>query len=390
MDPAWLLVLLPLAALSGWFGARRVRGGRTEVSSKPDRPYLESLNLVINDQHDKALDVLSTALQEHDEDLEIQLALGSLFRRRGEIERATQIHQRLLARSAQSAEQKSQILFELACDYFKGGLLDRAENLFKEAGSTSRFREQSLRMLIQIYESEHEWAPAVAVVRELSELSGEDLSHSAAQYCCELADRAIAEGDLDSAKECIAEALGYRPRFARAMILKGRIQAFGGKHAKAIASWIELSETHPHYAYEVAKLVQTSAEVLTEPDQYVRFLRSAVKVSGDDRLRLMYVDALLLRGSTEEAEDYLSDWLSQSASLVGLNHLLGLRAQNAQRTGSTEDYAFFRQVTSRLLQHRTGYECRFCGFQGRSLHWQCPGCKHWDTTAPRIPVFHDS
>ncbi len=390
MDPAWLLVLLPLAALSGWFGARRVRGGRTEVSSKPERPYLESLNLVINDQHDKALDVLSTALQEHDEDLEIQLALGSLFRRRGEIERATQIHQRLLARSAQSAEQKSQILFELACDYFKGGLLDRAENLFKEAGSTSRFREQSLRMLIQIYESEHEWAPAVAVVRELSELSGEDLSHSAAQYCCELADRAIAEGDLDSAKEWIAEALGYRPRFARAMILKGRIQAFGGKHAKAIASWIELSETHPHYAYEVAKLVQTSAEVLTEPDQYVRFLRSAVKVSGDDRLRLMYVDALVLRGSTEEAEDYLSDWLSQSASLVGLNHLLGLRAQNAQRTGSTEDYAFFRQVTSRLLQHRTGYECRFCGFQGRSLHWQCPGCKHWDTTAPRIPVFHDS
>ncbi|MGA0843412.1 MAG: tetratricopeptide repeat protein, partial [Arenicellales bacterium] len=276
MDPAWLLLLLPLAVASGWVGARR-RFSSPRVINHPTsgKPYLETLNLVINDQHDKALDVLSTALQEHDQDLEIQLALGSLFRRRGEIERATQIHQRLLARPAQSLEQKSQVLFELANDYFKAGLLDRAENLLKEASASSVVRESAFRLLIQIYESEKEWANAIEAVLALASLSGEDLSHSTAQYHCELADRAIAEGDLDSAERSVSEALRYRPRFARATILQGRLRAAGGHHAKAIGIWTDLLNASPEFAHEVVKLVKHSAESLGEAHRYSAFLQRA-------------------------------------------------------------------------------------------------------------------
>ena len=388
MDPAWLLLLLPLAVASGWVGARRrfssPRGNARPVSGKP---YLETLNLVINDQHDKALDVLSTALQEHDQDLEIQLALGSLFRRRGEIERATQIHQRLLARPAQSPEQKSQVLFELANDYFKAGLLDRAENLLKEASTSSVVRESAFRLLIQIYESEKEWANAIEAVLALASLSGEDLSHSTAQYHCELADRAIAEGDLDSAERSVSKALRYRPRFARATILQGRLRAAGGHHAKAIGIWTDLLNASPEFAHEVVKLVKHSAESLGEAHRYSAFLQRAIETSGDDRIRLLYSDFLAREGREEEAERYLWNWVTESSSLVGLHQLLEIKSEQNREPSNRDEYRLFRQVTAKLLQHRIGYECRFCGFQGRSMHWQCPGCRHWDTTGPRASAL---
>ena len=152
MDPIWLLLLLPLAGVSGWVAAQRGRfSGRNASGPKEiSDSYVRSINFLANDQHDEALDVLAKALEDYDESLEIQLALGTLFRRRGEIDKATQIHQGLISRPGISSEQKSQVLFELANDYFKAGLLDRAENLLLELGASESFREASLRLLVQI------------------------------------------------------------------------------------------------------------------------------------------------------------------------------------------------------------------------------------------------
>ena len=245
MDPAWLL-LLPVAALSGWFAARRrypQSDGQSSSQNTPDA-YFQSLNFLLNEQHDKALDVLVEALEEHDESLEIQLALGSLFRRRGEIERATQLHQGLIARPGLAGDKKGQVLFELATDYFKAGLLGRAENLLVESGSFQQLREPALRLLVQVYESEKEWESAIGAATRLNVLTGEKLDIVIAHYHCEVAERYLSVGDNRSSEKQVSLALTLDPGCARALILQGRLEASQGMHREAVDSWTRLGEDH--------------------------------------------------------------------------------------------------------------------------------------------------
>ena len=130
--------------------------------------------------------------------------------------------------------------------------------------------------------------------------------------------------------------------------------------------------------------MQTSAESLGKPVLYIDFLNRALAASADERLQLLLVDYLSSQGRAQEAESHLLAWVDQNASLPGLHRLLEIRTGEDSTTVSTQDYRLVQRVTGKLLADRTGYECRFCGFQGKSLHWQCPGCKHWDTTTPRL------
>ena len=157
-----------------------------------------------------------------------------------------------------------------------------------------------------------------------------------------------------------------------------------GRHRQAVATWTRLCEEHPDMVHEVARLVQTSAEGLGKPVLYVDFLNRALATSADERLQLLLVDYLSSQGRTQEAETHLLSWVDENASLPGLHRLLEIRTGEDSTTVSTQDYRLVQRVTGKLLADRTGYERRFCGFQGKSLHWQCPGCKHWDTTMPRL------
>ena len=386
MDPTWLLLLLPLAGLSGWIAAKRGRfhGTHPSGSSVLSEPYVRSINFLANDQHDEALDVLAKALEDHDESLEIQLALGTLFRRRGEIEKATQIHQSLISRAGISPEQKSLVLFELANDYFKAGLLDRAENLLLELGVSESLREASLRLLVQIYESEREWERAIAAAEALDRITGEAWAPRIAQYQCEMAERALIAGDYSAAKNRAAKALRLNRNCARAIILRGRLEALGGKHRQAVTTWTRLCAEHPEMLHEVTRLVQTSAQSMNDAEIYLEFLRRAIAISSDERLQLSLADFLLEARRTEEAEALLRSWSKEEGSLSGLHRLLEIRAERDLTGEASGDYQLMRKVAGRLLADRSGYECHFCGFQGKSMHWQCPGCRHWDTTAPRL------
>ena len=386
MDPIWLLLLLPLAGLSGWWAAQRTRaqGVDRSASKALSQPYVRSINFLANDQHDEALDVLVKALEDHDESLEIQLALGTLFRRRGEIEKATQIHQSLISRTGTSPEQKSIVLFELANDYFKAGLLDRAENLLLELGVTENFREASLRLLIQIYESEREWERAIAAAEILDKITSEALAPQIAQFQCEMAERALVAGDYGAAKDRATKALKLNRNCARAIILRGRLEAFSGKHRQAVATWTRLCVERPEVLHEVSKLVQTSAMSMNDDEVYFHFLRRAIAVSADERLQLSLADFLLQVDRSEEAEALLRSWSEEQASLSGLHRLLEMRSGSDLTSEVNGDYQLMRKVAGRLLSEQSGYECRFCGFQGKSMHWQCPGCRHWDTTTPRL------
>ena len=385
MDPIWLVLLLPVAAGSGWLAARYRNVPRGKVGSGLPAPaaYFKSLNFLLTEQHDKALDVLVQALEQHDEDLEIQLALGGLFRRRGEIERATQLHQGLIARAGLSAEQRGQVLFELANDYYKAGLLDRSENLLLEAAGRKELLEPSLHLLVQIYESEKEWKSAIGVAGRLDKLTGGDLRVVIAQYHCELAEREVSAGNYPFAQTEVADALALDRSCARARILEGRLQALSGNHRDAVGSWSGLGGEHPEMLCEVVHLVKASSSALGSLSLFRGFLDQAIAATGDERLKLILVDHLAASGSEREAEKVLLKLVNETASLPGLHRLLQFRALDTADSRIRADYQLLRHVTGKLLSDRPGYECRFCGFQGRSLHWQCPGCRSWNTTSAR-------
>ena len=385
MDPIWLVLLLPVAAGSGWLAARyrNVARGKDAPGLPATTAYFKSLNFLLAEQHDKALDVLVQALEEQDEDLEIQLALGGLFRRRGEIERATQLHQALIARAGLSPEHKGQVLFELANDYYKAGLLDRSENLLLEAAGRKELLEPSLHLLVQIYESEKEWKSAIGVAGRLDKLTGGDLRVVIAQYHCELAEREVSAGNYPLAQAEVAEALVLDPSCARARILEGRLQAFSGNHLDAVGSWSGLVGDHPEMLCEVVHLVKSSSSALGSLSLFRGFLDRAIAATGDERLKLILVDHLAANGSEQEAEKVLLELVNEAASLPALHRLLQFREVDTADSQISADYRLLRHVTGKSLSDRTEYECRFCGFQGRSLHWQCPGCRSWNTTSAR-------
>jgi len=382
LDPVWLLIFLPLAAASGWYAARH----GWHYPSGPEKllptTYYRSLNYLLNEQHDKALDVLIEALEEHEETVEIQLALGSLFRRRGEVERATQLHQNLVARSGLDPKQRLHALFELSQDYYKAGLLDRAENLLVEVTVSTEFSESAYRLLVQIYEQEKEWESAVAAASKLSEASGDDLTSLIAQFLCELGDTSMAAGKYSECEAYVKEALETDPDCTRALIQSGRLHAIRGQHRSAIKAWSRISERRPEMVVDVVDLVRSSYEALNTKLGYRQFLESSLKKNDDFRLVLALVELLNDLDEVDEARNHLVDWIQNNRTLEPLYRLL--EANGGDEDKSTKVHlGLVSQLVSSVAAVRGGYECRQCGFRAKAMHWQCPGCRSWNTTTPR-------
>jgi len=389
MDPLWLLLLLPVAAASGWVTAKRER--------RPQRPlpeaYFKGLSFLLNEQPDKALQVFMDAVEMDGETVELHLALGNLFRRRGEIERATRIHHNLATRAGLDAELRAQALFELAQDYFKAGLFDRAENLFHELREAPEHREPACRFLLQIYDQEKEWRDAIAVAEELARISGDDLSESLAQYCCELAERAIADGKHARAERHLESAFRYDPHCARAVIQSGRLASMRGNHANAIAIWRNLEHLAPHALGEVVDHLANSYAALGDHAEYKKFLLDAVDRNPDSRLLAALIEAVKheqaavdaphtdATGRDRAGQKLLLDLVRRRPSLEGLCALLKSRAASGAVASERErkDFTVIADLLSQVVGQGAAYHCHTCGFHASALHWQCPGCKNWGT-----------
>lgn len=392
MDPIWLLLLLPLAAGSGWLTATLARRRSAGVIKRQlPTAYYQGLNLLLNEQHDKAIDVLVKALEEDTETVEVQLALGNLFRRRGEVARATRIHQNLVARDNLDRSQRTQALFELGQDYFKAGLLDRAEDLFRELTDIPEHAEQAHRHLLHIYDQEKEWESAIAVAGRLEELGARSIAPVIAQYHCEIAETAIREGRYDQARDQVRCAQAIDAGCVRAIIQSGRLAALHGDHTSAIDEWKRVESCNATYLGEVLDLVATSYRALGTMEEYRLFLESAVERHGDVRLMYALVDVLDETEGSVRAEDFLVTWLRRHPTIFGLHRLLELKLK--RKTERNTDLQLLENMIGGLVRGEQGYVCRQCGFTAKSHHWQCPGCKSWNSIAPvqgKLPPHHYS
>ena len=382
MNPESLLwLLLPLAAVSGWLAARFEY--RRNAAKQLDLPsaYFQGLNFLLNEQPDKAIEIFIRVLEVNSDTVETHLALGNLFRRRGEVERAIRVHQNLIARPTLGKEQRSQALLELGQDYFKAGLFDRAENLFLELAEIRAHSEQALALLRHIYQQEKEWEKAANVTRKLARVSGRNLDTVIAHYYCEMAEQVFAKKNIIIARAYVKQAFDNDPRCLRASILLGDIEAAEGNDREAIQAWRQVEEQDAHYLGEVAGRIAEGFRRLKDEQGLYDYFRTALQRYGGVALALTFADIIRQRDGVDAAQKFVVDWLRRKPGVHGLHRLLALNLEKA-KDSARADLLLLKGIIEELRAQHLGYACGECGFKGKSLHWQCPGCNRWNTIKP--------
>jgi lipopolysaccharide biosynthesis regulator YciM len=379
----FLWFLLPLAAASGWLVGRYGKRRRESAAAADDlrSNYFKGINYLLNEQPDKAIEAFIKVLEVDSETVETHLALGNLYRRRGEVDRAIRIHQNLIARPNLESEQRSEALLELGHDYLSAGLLDRAENLLRELADNGDYRVQALRQLIDIYEQEKDWNKAIDSARLLEKATGNHLSPVIAHYQCELAQRFRESDDEDEALELTKKALGTHDGCVRASILEGDILTDLDQHERAIRAYQRVEEQDADYVPETIERIQYCFRALQRPDEMDAYLNGLMARYGWITPMLALADLRRDRDGAEGAIEFISDQLRRRTSVRGLDRLLELELESADSQKGPY-VAILKDLTAELLSDRPVYKCLHCGFPAKLLHWQCPSCKHWNTIKP--------
>lgn len=375
----WWLLVLPLFFTLGWIAARVDIKQLISESTTLPAAYFKGLNFLISDQHHKAVEAFTEAVNLNHDSLELHFALGSLFRRTGETDRAIHLHLSLLEKKELTEPQKNAVKAELAQDYLKAGLFDRAEELFKGLDDT-RYRQPALRSLLEIYVREREWSQAIVIATELERLSGVPFRKEIAQYYCELAMNAIITQDYDSAKPLLAQALEANKDCVRANVLLGDIEANSGAHAAAIAYWKRIEFQQPEFLGLVAnKLLKSYAaskkgnaglkEGIAQLNHYLETYQLPTLIS------VLY-EATLAEEGAEAAAKLARNELIRKPNLKALDQLLQARAMVNDHQ---QDIQLMQQTVRNAIGDRAAYHCNQCGFRAKQYHWQCPACNAWES-----------
>ena len=363
---AWSLILaaLVIGILAGHFGWGK-RWPRAFGKLHPD--YLTGLDYLVSEQPDRALDMFLKLMDANADTIETHFALGALYRRRGEVERAIRIHQNLLAREGLAPEHREQALLALAQDYLRAGLLDRAEELFLKVSEVPRLRASALSALRGVYERQHEWQQALGTYRLLARIKAAPPKRVAAHYLCELAALAIERGAIDAARSLLRQAREETSPFPRAAVLRAQIAERAGD--------LELAERLLRAALrESPNLLQEELPHLSRlvgaerRDALLAELAAAAQVRDIGELRQL-VFAAVAAG------------MAQAAPLRAAIETVFAKDETLRAVWQAGDAHFERivQEIGALLAHAERYRCSECGFSGRSFYWHCPACQSWET-----------
>ncbi|MBC3935736.1 lipopolysaccharide assembly protein LapB [Undibacterium rugosum] len=377
----WWLLGIPLFFALGWIAARvDIRQLMSESRSLPSG-YFKGLNFLLNEQPDKAIDAFIDIVRLDPEAVELHFALGNLFRRRGETERAIRVHQNLLARPDLPTEQKTQAMFELGQDYLKAGLLDRAEETFNQLVASS-FEAQARRALLEIYQREKEWARAVDAAFALQEAGAGGRQKEIAQFYCEMAQDELVHTNADAAIAMLDKALAIDRNNVRATILLGDVYQKNGDTEKAVLAWRRVEQQSvPHVAL-VAQRLMDGYRKLERPEEGLSLLRNYLsEAQSIDLLEVVFKASLELEG-IDAANQIVKDELRRTPTLLGLDKLLDARLLDAPMEMRPE-LTIVKNLVHGYAQKLARYQCSHCGFKARQFYWHCPGCSRWETYPPR-------
>lgn len=385
----WWLLALPLFFLFGWIAARIDIKHLVSESRALPRSYFKGLNFLLNEQPDKAIEAFIEAAKVDPETIELHFALGNLFRRRGEVDRAIRVHQNLIDRSntvegqlAQlTDEQRLHALSELGQDYLKAGLLDHAEEIFLKLRGTRR-NEEALRFLLEIYQQEKDWPRSIEIAGNLPEHAGHLWQKEIAQFHCELAASALLHGQLDEARQHLDRALEVNRKCVRATLLQGEIALAENNTAAAIESWKRIEQQSPVYLSLVAPKLLEAFRKEGREEAGVHLLRGwFTEHPSLDLLDTVYQSELQTAGP-KAAYQLVRNELRRNPTVLGLDKYYEALAHIAPQ----EQRADLELVKNLIYNHTrrvARYRCDDCGFKARQFYWRCPACGGWETYQPK-------
>jgi len=374
----WQLLLIPVFFALGWAAARVDMRQVVHESRSLPRSYFQGLNFLLNEQPDKAIDSFLEVAKVDSQTVELHFALGNLFRRRGETERAIRMHQNLIDLPDLDEKVRLQALSELGQDYLKAGLLDRAEEIFNKLLGTS-FEEEAKRNLLEIYQVEKEWLKAIEIARELPDVASR---RDIAEYYCELAANEIMRSRADAAREYLDVAMQENRKCVRASLLQGDLLLQEGRQPEAIEAWQRIEQQDPAYLALVAQRLLETYRKQERPTEGIALLSGYLeRYPSLDLLDVVYQLVLESEG-TEAAYRLVRGELQRNPTLLGLEKLMSARLPLAAPE-VRPDVELAKTIIQGYTKRLSRYRCDNCGFKARQFYWRCPACGGWETYPPR-------
>jgi lipopolysaccharide assembly protein B len=360
LPPLLLALAFILVGVAAWFLGRRNGAARTV---RLPRDYYVGLDHLINDRFDHAAEIFARMAEADGDAAEIQFALGSLFRRRGEVDRAIAIHSRL--RDHGGAALRDKAAFALALDYLSAGLQDRAERVLEELSASREYRNAALDHLERIYESQGDWAKALKIFHELPAGVQHERGRVAAHYLCELAEQALVQGDPERARTLLRQARTHQEELPRADILTARIAESAGDAKGALLLYLKALEMSPGLALEIIPPVLRIAAASGTPDVLEELPRR-------------------LRQSGRVTPRQLAWLLATAVPAAEVARLPGIAAELGAGVQSLAEVSSLSALLTRVGDAGGRYQCEDCGLNSVGWYWRCPKCRSWDSLRPAV------
>lgn len=380
-----LWLLLPVAAAAGWFAARRSAAARPEAFWNYSANFHEGLNELLNNSGELPKELFDKLNDTDKDTADTHIALGNLYRRRGDVNRAIVLHESLLDKPELGEPVRAAALLELAKDYDSAGLLDRAEQSLRTLIDSGQRLPDGFAALLVLHERERDWNQAIEVANEIERVTDEDRSELIAHYYCELAVEAKSEGYSDQAKKLATDALQRCDRCARAHIMLAELARREGDNALAVSHYARVEELRPELMPDIidarfdAMLAIGDETSLRAFIDRIRQRRNAYSVVRTTRSIIEKLD------DVETADRFFKDQILQRPSLKGLRDWAQDQIR-ISKPGEREKVQIIFTMLDKVVEEKPAYQCGTCGFLGNQLHWRCPSCNNWDSVLPIIGV----
>ena len=374
-----LFLLLPVAVAYGWYmGRRSIRIDEERKSSQRSRNYAAGINFLLSEQPDKAVDLFIDLLQVDTDTIDTHLALGNLFRQRGEVDRAIRIHQNLVARCLDSTEQQNLSMLELARDFIAAGLLDRAENVLISLLKDDELADDARKMLLQIYEQLNEWQKAIDVAERLS---SKNHLKVVAHYYCQLAEADLSHSDFKSAATRLKRALKADPLCVRAEILFSHVYIKQQQYDAAIKHIDRIPELSSAFASEAWKLLLQCKSNIDE-NSLASILVRWLEKTQNTTVALALADSIQNEQGASEAENFILRHIKRNPTMKGFHRLMTYQLVAMHDDKAAESISLLRSLVENQMAVKPVYRCEHCGFSSKVIFWHCPSCKQWGSISP--------
>ena len=374
-----LFLLLPVAVAYGWYmGRRSVRIDEERKSSQRSRNYAAGINFLLSEQPDKAVDLFIDLLQVDTDTIDTHLALGNLFRQRGEVDRAIRIHQNLVARCLDSTEQQNLSMLELARDFVAAGLLDRAENVLHSLLKDDELADDARKMLLQIYEQLNEWQKAIDIAEKLS---GKNHHQIVAHYYCQLAESDLLLQDFKSASSRLKRALKADQQCVRAQILLAQVYIKLQQYDAAITHIDQIPELSSSFASEAWKLLQQCKSHI-DARNLASILVRWLEHTQNTTVALALADSIQAGEGVTEAENFILRHIKRNPTMKGFHRLMTYQLEAMHDEKAAESITLLRSLVEKQIAVKPIYRCEHCGFSSKVIFWHCPSCKQWGSISP--------